>query len=179
VGRPLPLQRRCGGERGRKRPALVRRWAGRVKAGVFQFGPAVEILEPHLIVFDEAFVLPAAGLLPLDQEKDRIDAFFVSPDGASFAAVDLARRYHKPVIVLGLNCRTADVAAYAKSIGEELFVAADHTEFERLFTLLARAPSTARRASCFPPTAASPVSLRSRGSRVFPNSRRSTVWASG
>lgn len=111
-------------------------WAGRVKGNGFQFGPAVEILEPHLIVFDEAFVLPAAGLLPLDQDKDRIDAFFVSPDGASFGAVDIARRYHKPVIVLGLNCRTADIAAYAKSIGEELFVAADNTELERLFTLL-------------------------------------------
>jgi len=111
-------------------------WVGRVKGGAFQFGPAVEMLEPHLIIFDEAFVLPAAGLLPLDQDKDRIDAFFVSPDGASFAAVDLARRYHKPVVVFGLNCRTADVAAYAKSIGEELLVAADNPELERLFTLL-------------------------------------------
>jgi hypothetical protein len=112
------------------------RWAERLKGNAFQFGPAVERLEPHLIVFDEAFTLPAAGLLPLDQESDRIDAFFVSPDGASFATPDLARRYHKPIVILGLNCRTVDVAAYAKSNGEEVLVAADNAELERLFSLL-------------------------------------------
>lgn len=111
-------------------------WVDRLKGNRFPFGPAVERLEPHLIVFDEAFQLPAAGLLPLDQEQDRIDAFFVSPDGASFATPELARRYHKPVVIFGLNCRTVDVAAYARSIGEEVFVAADDAELERLFTLL-------------------------------------------
>jgi len=72
----------------------------------------------------------------LDQEKDQIDAFFVSPDGASFAAAEIARRYHKPVVLFGLNCRTVDIAAYAKTIGEEVFVVADNPELERLFALL-------------------------------------------
>lgn len=112
------------------------RWVERLKGNAFQFGPAVERLEPHLILFDEAFTLPAAGLLPLDQENDRIDAFFVSPDGASFATPDLARRYHKPIVISGLNCRTVDVAAYARTIGEEVLVAADNTELERMFSLL-------------------------------------------
>ena len=111
-------------------------WVERVKGSGFQFGPAVEMQEPHLIVFDEAFSLPAAGLLPLDEQKDHIDAFFVSPDGASFAAVDLARRYHKPVVVFGLNCRTVDVAAYAKSIGDEVLIAADNAELETTLSLL-------------------------------------------
>ena len=112
------------------------RWTGRVKDGSIGFGPAVQLLEPSLVLFDEAFVLPARELLPLDPEKDGIDAFFISPDGASFAAVEIARRYHKPAVILGLSCRTVDVAAYARSIGEEVFVPTDNTELERLCTAL-------------------------------------------
>lgn len=111
-------------------------WTRGLHNGNYKFCPAVEGLEPHLVLFDEAFVLPAPQLLPLDQEKDKIDAFFVAAGGASFAAAEIARRYHKPVVVFGLNCRTVDVAAYAKSIGEEVFVPADNAELERLFTLL-------------------------------------------
>lgn len=112
------------------------RWVQSVTGGKFSFGPTVERLEPRLVLFDEAFTLPPAQLLPLDQEKDQIDAFFVSPDGASFAAAEIARRYHKPVVLFGLNCRTVDIAAYAKTMGEEVFVVADNAELERLFALL-------------------------------------------
>lgn len=111
-------------------------WAEGIKGTTYQFGSAVERLDPQLLLFDEAFVLPPTELVPLDIEKDRFDALFVNPAGASFATVELARRYHKPVVVFALNCRTLDVAAYAKSIGEEVLVAADNTELERLFTLL-------------------------------------------
>ena len=107
-----------------------------IKAGKFTVGPAVELLEPHLVQFDEAFVLPPAQLLALDLEKDKTDAFLISPDGASFAAADIARRYHKPVILPRLNCRTVDVAAFAKSVGEEVYATADNAELERVFTLL-------------------------------------------
>jgi hypothetical protein len=112
------------------------RWAEGIKGTTYEFGPAVDRLDPQLLLFDEAFVLPPTELVPIDQEKDRIDAFFVNPAGASFATAEVARRYHKPVVVLALNCRTVDVAAYAKSIGEEVLVAADNAELERLFTLL-------------------------------------------
>jgi L-fucose isomerase-like protein len=112
------------------------RWTRNVKDGRFALGDGVERLEPRLVLFDEAFTLPPAELLPLDQSKDRIDAFFISPDGASFAAAEIARRYHKPVVLLGLNCRTVDIAAYAKTLGEEVFVAADNAELERQFALL-------------------------------------------
>jgi hypothetical protein len=112
------------------------RWTRSVRDGNYAFGPAVERLEPHLILFDEAFVLPAAELLPLDQEKEKIDAFFISPDGSSLAAAEIARRYHKPVVLFGLNCRTVDIAAYAGSTGEEVFVPSGNAELERLFTLL-------------------------------------------
>jgi hypothetical protein len=112
------------------------RWSRDVGAGKPALGPAVERLEPHLVVFDEAFTLPPAQLLALDQQKDNIDAFFINPAGASFAAVEIARRYHKPVILYELNCRTVDIAAYAKSIGEEVLVAADNAELGETFSLL-------------------------------------------
>jgi hypothetical protein len=112
------------------------RWVESVKAGKFRFGPAAELLAPHLVLFNEAFTLPPGELVALDQEKDKIDAFFISPDGASFAAAEIARRYHKPVLVFGLNCRTVDVAAYAKSIGEEVFPVADNGELEKLLSLV-------------------------------------------
>ena len=112
------------------------RWAGQLKTGKFDFGPAVELSDPHQVIFDEAFTLPASQLVALDEQQDKIDAFFVSPTGASFAAVEIARRYHKPVVVFGLNCRTVDVAAYAKTVGEELFVAADNAELKNVMSLL-------------------------------------------
>jgi hypothetical protein len=111
------------------------RWVKDLKS-TYRFGPAVELLEPHQIVFDEAFTLPAAGVLPIEMERDKIDAFFISPQGASFAAAEIARRFHKPVIIFGLNCRTVDVAAYGRSIGEEVLLAADNAELEETMWLL-------------------------------------------
>jgi hypothetical protein len=127
------------------------RWTQRLSGSAFTGMSAVEWLAPHLVQFDEAFILPPSQLLALDQEKDKIDAFFMSPDGASFAAVEIARRYHKPAVVLGLSCRTVDVAAYAKSIGEEVFAPADNGELEQLFTHL-RARTTYRETRILFPT---------------------------
>ena len=62
------------------------RWVAQVKTGKFDFGPAVELSDPHQVIFDEAFTLPASQLVALDEQKDKVDAFFVSPTGASFAA---------------------------------------------------------------------------------------------
>ncbi len=112
------------------------RWAAEVKDGKHAFGPAAEILAPQLVLFDEAFVLPPAQMLPLDQENANIDVFYVNPSGASFAAAEIARRYNKPVVVRGLSCRTVDIAAYARSRGDEVLVAADNTELRSLMSLL-------------------------------------------
>ena len=115
--------------------AQYARWEAEVKGGKHSFGPAAEVLPPQLVLFDEAFVLPPAQMLPLDQES-AVDVFYVSPSGASFAAAEIARRYRKPVILRGLNCRTVDVAAYARSRGDEVLVAADNAELQRTVSLL-------------------------------------------
>ncbi len=116
--------------------AAYARWEGDVKAGKYTLGPAAEVLAPQLVLFDEAFVLPPAQMLPLDQESDRIDVFLVNPSGASFAAAEIARRYRKPVLLTTLNCRTVDITAYAASRGDEVLATADNAELERTVSLL-------------------------------------------
>jgi hypothetical protein len=49
--------------------AQYARWVEHVKGDAYQFGPAVERLDPHLVLFDEAFTLPAAGLLPWTRRR--------------------------------------------------------------------------------------------------------------
>jgi hypothetical protein len=88
------------------------------------------------MLFDEAFVLSPAQFLPLDQENDKIDAFLVNPLGACFATGEIARRYHKPIILIPMRGRSADIAAYVRSIGEEVVVADDNAELERTILLL-------------------------------------------
>jgi hypothetical protein len=103
-------------------------WTKQVKSEAQQFGPRIEMLEPHLITFSESFTLPPEQLIPLEKNVANIDAFYVAPWGSSIATADLAKKYHKPIIITPVNCRTVDIAAYAKSIGEEVFIANDQTE---------------------------------------------------
>lgn len=113
-------------------------WAERVQKGSFRFGPAVEMLQPHHVVFDEAFSIPGTEFQSIDREQEDIDAFFVMPggSGATFATIEIAKRYHKPVVVFGLHCGNVDPAAYAKTVGEEVLVASDDAELESTLTLL-------------------------------------------
>ncbi|MCW5976567.1 MAG: hypothetical protein KIT09_00745 [Bryobacteraceae bacterium] len=112
------------------------RWSARVRSGEFGFGERVEVREPALITFDEDFTLPAAALAGLDKEGREADVFLIAPHGSSNAAFDLVRHFHKPAALLGLDCRTVDVAAYARTQGEEIFVANDNRELQDLLDLL-------------------------------------------
>ncbi len=111
-------------------------WCKALRSGKFPFGPGTEVLEPSLVIFDESFTLPATSLADLDEDARKADAFFIAPQGSSNAAFDLVRRFHKPGVLFEINCRTADVAAYAKTQGEEILIAQDAAELERLMHLL-------------------------------------------
>ncbi len=111
-------------------------WVKAVRSGKFNFGDQAELMEPHLITFAEDFTLPAAQLLPLEQESGKTDVYFISPGGSSIATFDIARRFHKPAILFGLDCRTVDIAAYAKTRGEEIFVVNDNEELRKTLSLL-------------------------------------------
>jgi L-fucose isomerase-like protein/cellobiose-specific phosphotransferase system component IIB len=111
-------------------------WSKALGAGEYSFGSGVEMLKPTLVTFNESFTLPAASLAELDEEARQADAFFIAPQGSSKAAFDLVHHFHKPGILSGINCRTVDVAAYAKSQGEEILIAQEGDELGRLVDLL-------------------------------------------
>ncbi len=111
-------------------------WAESLKARKVDFGPGVELMEPSLITIDEEFTIPAAGFASVDQDAREADALFIAPHGSSNAAVEIVSHFHKTGILQTLNCRTADVAAYARSQGEEILVAKDAAELRRLAHLL-------------------------------------------
>ena len=111
-------------------------WSKAVRSGEFPFGRGAEVLEPALVTLDEHFTLPAASLAELDRDARSADVFFIAPQGSSNAAYDLVRHFHKPGVLSGINCRTVDVAAYAKTQGEEILIAEDAGELARLMDLL-------------------------------------------
>jgi hypothetical protein len=111
-------------------------WSKALRSGEYPFGERAEVLNPTLVVFDENFTLPAAALAELDQDARSADVFFIAPQGSSNAAYDLVRHFRKPGILFEINCRTVDVAAYAKSQGEEILIARDTGDLCRLMDLL-------------------------------------------
>ena len=111
-------------------------WSKAIRSGEYPFGTGAEVLEPTLVTFDENFALPAASLAELAQDAQRADVFFIAPQGSSNAAYDLARHFRKPGILFEINCRTVDVAAYARTQGEEILIARDAGELGRLMDLL-------------------------------------------
>jgi len=111
-------------------------WRQALRSGEYPFGTGVDLLEPTLVTFNENFTLPAKAFAELDEDARKADVFFIAPQGSSNAAFDLVHRFRKPAILFGINCRTVDVAAYAKSQGEEILIAQDGGELGRLMALL-------------------------------------------
>jgi hypothetical protein len=96
----------------------------------------VNILEPVHITFSEEFVLKPQQLNRLRKDSPQTDVFFIAPHGSSIASFDIGREFGKPVILLGLNCRTVDICAYSRSNGQEVFVPNNNQELRKLMSLL-------------------------------------------
>ncbi|HLF34241.1 MAG TPA: hypothetical protein VI583_08385 [Cyclobacteriaceae bacterium] len=95
------------------------------------------VLDPSLILFVEDFILKEDDLLKIDSDAITADVLYVDPSGSSIAAIDLAKRYKKPVILsYGLNCRTVDISAYGRSQGLEIFVPHTPEELNETMILL-------------------------------------------
>lgn len=111
-------------------------WRKALRSGDYAFGAGTEVLDPALVIFDENFTLPAAALAEIDQDARSADVFLIAPQGSSKAAYDLVRHFRKPGVLMDINCRTVDVAAYAKAEGEEILIARDSGELAQLMDLL-------------------------------------------
>ena len=115
------------------------RFAGWPKQLAARLGqqPGVELLPAVHVTFDEQFKLTAEQAAKLTRDGRAPDVLFISPGGASVIAYDVARRLEKPMILeWGLNCRTVDIASYARSMGVETFVPAGDEELRKLLVLL-------------------------------------------
>jgi hypothetical protein len=96
----------------------------------------VNILEPVHITFSEEFVLKPQQLNKLRKDSSQTDVFFVAPHGSSIASFDIGKEFGKPIILLGLNCRTVDICAYSRTNSQEVFVPHNNKELRKLASLL-------------------------------------------
>lgn len=97
----------------------------------------VTFLEPSLILFVEDFKITEAEYKKISDDARKADVLYISPDGSSIAAFDIAKRYNKPVVLSsGLNCRSVDVSAYCRSNGLECYVPNSPAETGQIFNLL-------------------------------------------
>ncbi|MCL4201197.1 MAG: hypothetical protein KJ000_01795 [Pirellulaceae bacterium] len=112
------------------------RWSADLRNSELGQRADVRCLEPAQILFDESFVVPQAEWDKLTPDAAETDAFFLHPAGSSVSAFEIGDRFGKPILLKGLGCRNADIAAYTKSKGNEALVAADDREFSHLLSLL-------------------------------------------
>ncbi|MBN2314024.1 MAG: hypothetical protein JXM79_08845, partial [Sedimentisphaerales bacterium] len=112
-------------------------WAAGIKNGSLGLDPEdVRILEPAHITFSEDFKLKPDQLNKLRKDSAETDVFFIVPSGSSIATYDIGKEFRKPIILKGINCRTVDISAFARSHGLELFVPNTDDEHRKLARLL-------------------------------------------
>jgi hypothetical protein len=112
------------------------RWSADLRDSHLGQRADIRCLEPAQILFDESFVIPQAEWDKLAADAAETDAFFLHPAGSSVSAFEIGDRFGKPILLKGLGCRNVDIAAYARSKGNEALVAADDGEFSRMLSLL-------------------------------------------
>ena len=113
--------------------------------------PGIELLPPVHVTFAEDFKLAEGPMRQLVEDADKTDVLYIAPSGSSIAACQIGERVGKPFIVRGLSCRTVDILAYARSVGQEAFVPAHDDELRQLLDLL-RARKVCRQTSVLLPT---------------------------
>ena len=96
----------------------------------------VRVLEPAHVTFCEDFKLPERDLRKLAADCAEADALYVRPAGSSVSAFEVGQRCRRPILLKGLGCRNVDIAAYCRSKGQEVFVAADDRELAKCLHLL-------------------------------------------
>lgn len=103
-----------------------------------QFGAqeGMEVLPPVHVTFSENFQLKDGERAKLTEGGQKADVAFVSPRGASVMAFEVGKELGTPIIMKGLSCRTVDIAAYTRSMGQQAYVPANDEELHRLLSML-------------------------------------------
>lgn len=96
----------------------------------------VHLLEPAHLTFAEDFRIGPEQMNKLAAEADQTDAYFLYPAGSSICGYEVASRFQKPIVLLGLGCRNVDIAAYVRARGLEAYVAGNDRELAEILSLL-------------------------------------------
>ena len=112
------------------------RWPQQMRSGGLGKAAGLRILEPVHLTFREDFALRPEDFARLEPDMAATDAIYMVAGGAGLPGCQIALRYHKPILLLGLNCRNVYVAGYLRSKGCEVHVAADDKELAELASLL-------------------------------------------
>ncbi len=95
-----------------------------------------ELLDPTIIEWGEDWIIPRKELEKLDRDSRDADLFLIVSSGLpQYPSIEIARRYRKPVAMLG-QVASVDVAAYLRARGMEGYAFIDHDELNRFIRLL-------------------------------------------
>ncbi len=127
-----------GDQRGERAPRAESRFANWSKQVTNRLAgqSGIEVLPPVHVTFAEDFVLPDDQLQKLTSDGRRADAVLVVPAGGSIPAFQVGKHLDVPILLKGFSCRTVDVAAYTKSMGQEAHVVETDEELHELLKLL-------------------------------------------
>ena len=93
------------------------------------------LLDPVLLTWTDRWQIPERELEKLDQDLSDTDLFLVSGGLAQYPAIAIAKRYGKPVAMVG-SVVTVDVAAHLRARGMEGYAPMNFDELSRLTRLM-------------------------------------------
>jgi len=95
-----------------------------------------ELLDPTIIEWGEDWVIPEGELEKLDSASNEVDLFLIARSGLTqYPSIEIARRYRKPVAMLG-QVASVDISAYLRARGMEGYAFIDFDELNRFISLL-------------------------------------------
>ena len=95
-----------------------------------------ELLDPTIIEWGEDWVIPREELKKIDSISDGVDLFLIARSGLTqYPSIEIARRYRKPVAMLG-QVASVDISAYLRARGMEGYAFIDFEELNHFISLL-------------------------------------------
>ena len=95
-----------------------------------------ELLDPTIIEWGEDWVIPKEELKKLDSISNEVDLFLIARSGLTqYPSIEIARRYGKPVAMLG-QVASVDISAYLRARGMEGYAFINLDELNRFISLL-------------------------------------------
>ncbi len=116
----------------------VAKWKAGIRNNSLNFcSETVNVLEPTDILFNDKFIIPDEEMNKLASDCEETDVFLLNAAGSSVSAYEIGKRFGKPIIMVGLNCRNVDIATYSRYKGCEAFVPAGNDELHAFLRLFA------------------------------------------